>query len=186
MKLKTVLADNFSTKDLGDVSQCLSMKVTRADCSVKLDQKGYCEKLLSKFNMLECIPAKTPIERGLVLTKGNCDKDYPYQEAIGGILYLSLCTRPDIAFAVNYLSQFNNCYGKEHWCAVQRVFKYLKGTMDKGIVYSNDDKDVIGHCDASFANDLESRKSVSGFVFNLSNCHKLGEQKARSDCFVQH
>lgn len=83
-------------------------------------------------------------------------------------MYLSLCTRPDIAFAENSLSQYNNCFGEEHSRAVERAFTYLKGTMDKGIVYTNDEKDVIGYCDASFANDLEARKPVSGFVFTLS------------------
>lgn len=111
----------------------------RTENAIKIDQKGYCEKLFCKFSMMDCVPVKTPIESGLLLNKGKCNKGIPYKEAIGGLLYLSLCTRPDIAYAVNYLCQFNNCYGKEHLSAVQRVFKYLRGTIGYGAQYTNDD-----------------------------------------------
>ncbi|KAJ1519127.1 hypothetical protein ONE63_011270 [Megalurothrips usitatus] len=169
-KLKSVLSVNFSTKDLGPVSECLSMKVTKSEYSIKLDQRAYCEKLLTKFGMLNSVPAKTPIEYGLKLEKSDkCDKSIPYQEAIGGLLYLSLCTRPDIAYSVNYLSRFCNGYSKEHWKAVQRIFRYLRGTMDYGVKYSESEEDVIGYCDASFGNDCTERKSVSGYAVTLSN-----------------
>ena len=119
--------------------------------------------------MMDCVSVKTPIENGLMLTKkSECAKDLPYQQAIGGLWYLSLCTRPDIAYAVNYLSQFNNCYGKEHWNAVLRIFKYLNGTLDYGIMYCKSQTDILGSCDASFGN-LEGKKSVSGYVFKMSD-----------------
>ena len=127
------------------------MKVVKTENGLKLYQKSDCEELLSKFGMLDCVPVKTPIKCDLL--------------AIGGLLHLSLCTRPDIAYSVNYLSQFNNSYGKEEWSAVQRVFKFFKGTMDFGVQYTNDELDKIGYCCASFANDLCGRKYVSGYVF---------------------
>ncbi|XP_064120728.1 uncharacterized protein LOC135225326 [Macrobrachium nipponense] len=163
-KLKTARCSNIPTKDLGEVSECLCMRVTRTAVSVKLDRRAYCEKLLSKFEMLDCASAKTPIESGLLLRKS---KDCP--KAIGGLLYLSICTRPDIAYAVNYLSQFNYSYGKDRWHAVLRISGYLKETMEFGINYSKSENDVAGFCDPSFANDLEGRKSESGYVFKLSN-----------------
>lgn len=167
-KLKCILNDNFCTKDLSQVTECLSMKVTITKDYIKLDQKGYCERLLQKFGMMDCVSVKTPMECGLILSKKTeFAKDIPYQQAVGGLLYLSLCTRPDIAFAVNYLSQFNNCYGKEHWNAVLRIFRYLKGSMDYGIVYSKSDMYLLGYCDAAFAN-LEEIKSVSGYLFKMS------------------
>ncbi|XP_064106818.1 uncharacterized protein LOC135215797 [Macrobrachium nipponense] len=140
------------------------------EVNVQLDQRAYCEKWLSKFEMLDCVGAKTPIESGLLLCKSkDCPRDVVYQQGICGLVYLSLCTRPDTVYAMNYLSQFNDSYGKEHWHAVLRIFRYLKGTMEFGINHSKSENDVTGFCDASFANDLEGRKSVSGYVFKLSN-----------------
>lgn len=60
---------------------------------------------------------------------------YPFQELTESLTYLSVGTRPDIAFVVNYLSQFCNCYSQEHWLAVKRLSRYLKGTIDCGIKY---------------------------------------------------
>lgn len=57
----------------------------------------------------------------------------PYQELIGSLLYLAICTRPDISYAVSYLSQFNTCFSSIHWTAAKRVLRYLKGTIDLGI-----------------------------------------------------
>eukprot|EP00253_Pinus_taeda_P014924 PITA_14924 len=46
-----------------------------------------------------------------------------------------VCTRPDIAHAVGVLSRFMSKPGKEHWTAVKRVFRYLRGTSDYGLCY---------------------------------------------------
>lgn len=54
----------------------------------------------------------------------------PYQAAIGLIMYVAQISRPDICFAVSFLSQYNTNYGEAHWTAVKRVLRYLKGTID--------------------------------------------------------
>jgi hypothetical protein len=57
----------------------------------------------------------------------------PYREAVGTLLWLSLGTRPDICYAVSQVAKFNNCYGPEHWKAVLRIFRFLKGTLKLGL-----------------------------------------------------
>ena len=54
--------------------------------------------------------------------------DAPYAKAIGSLMYAALRTRPDLAFAVQHLSQFTTLYRPEHWTAVKHVLQYLKGT----------------------------------------------------------
>jgi hypothetical protein len=81
-------------------------------------------------------------------------------------MYLSIWTRPDITQAVNYLSQFNNCYGEEHWTCAIRVLKYLKGTKLYGISFLRNLEDpLVGYCDADWGNDRVDRKSYSGYLF---------------------
>lgn len=87
-------------------------------------------------------------------------------------MFLASTTRPDIAFAVNVVSRFQINPGQIHWNAVKRIFRYLKGTAAYGIEYSpvtNHGCDLIGFSDADFANDVDTRKSTSGYVFKLSN-----------------
>ena len=61
--------------------------------------------------------------------------DVPYAKAIGSIMYAALGTRPNIAFAIQHLSQFTTSYGPEHWTAIKHVLRYLKGTQDGRIIF---------------------------------------------------
>lgn len=116
--LKNNLSSIFRIKDLGFVKYCLGMRVNmdKVNRTITLDQEQYIEKLLLKFNVKNCKSIKTPIEPKLNLDKSeNCNTQYSYQQLIGCMMYLAVLTRPDIGFSVNNLSQFNNCYGENHW-----------------------------------------------------------------------
>ena len=96
----------------------------------------------------------------------------PYASAVGSLMYAMVCTRPDIAHAVGLLSRFMSNPGKEHWTAVKRVFRYLRGTSDYGLCYQGRTGleimlDIRGFVDADWAGDLDQRRSTSGYVFSL-------------------
>jgi hypothetical protein len=100
---------------------------------------------------------------------GEPANDVPYREAIGSLMYLSTCTRPDIATAVGVLSRFNNEPRKNHWKAVVKLFRYLCGTRKMGLVFDkNNSSGIIGFSDADWAADKEDRKSISGYVILLN------------------
>ncbi|KAL7291669.1 hypothetical protein TKK_0014705 [Trichogramma kaykai] len=84
-------------------------------------------------------------------------------------MYLSIETRPDITHAVSYLSQFNSCYGKDHWTAAKLVFRYLKGTSKLKLTYLRSEEELIGFADADWGSDITDRNSYSGYMFSLSN-----------------
>ena len=95
-----------------------------------------------------------------------------YASAVGSLMYAMVCTRPDIAHAVGVLSRYMSKPGKEHWTTVKRVSRYLRGTASYGLCYKGrlgldrvDDKHGI--VDADWAGDLDCRRSISGYVFNL-------------------
>jgi len=58
-------------------------------------------------------------------------------------MYLMVGTRPDLAFAFGKLSRFVSCYGKEHWVAIKHVLRYVKGSMDKGLVFDKNSSCVL-------------------------------------------
>ncbi|XP_059222145.1 uncharacterized protein LOC131996444 [Stomoxys calcitrans] len=97
-------------------------------------------------------------------------KTIPYQEAVGSIMYAAQVTRPDIAYAVGVLSRFNKNYGKAHWQAVKRIFRYLKATSHYALQFSKDGSSQIdGFTDADWAGDVDDRKSTTGYVFKFQN-----------------
>ena len=95
----------------------------------------------------------------------------PYASAVGSLMYAMLCTRLDIAHVVGVLSRFMSNPGKEHWTAVKRVFRYLRGTSDYGLCYQGRGLerilDIHGFVDADWAGDLYQRRSTSGYVFSI-------------------
>eukprot|EP00253_Pinus_taeda_P007712 PITA_07712 len=96
----------------------------------------------------------------------------PYASEVDSLMYAMVCTRPDIAHAVGVLSRFMSKPGKEHWTTVKWVFKYLCGASDYGLCYQgrlglNRVLDICGFVDADWAGDLDQRRSISGYMFNL-------------------
>ena len=92
-------------------------------------------------------------------------------------MYLSVCTRPDITHAVNYLSQFNNCYQEQHWRAAKRVLRYLKCTRNCELVYFKTGKGIITYVDADWTGDTADSRSYSGQVTILANAAVGWESK---------
>ncbi|GKC03977.1 hypothetical protein Tco_0995587 [Tanacetum coccineum] len=59
----------------------------------------------------------------------------PYALAVGLIMYFVRCTRPDVAFAQNITSRFQQNPGEVHWTAIKNILKYLRNTKDMFLVY---------------------------------------------------
>ena len=72
----------------------------------------------------------------------------------------------EIGWILLSLYEYNNSFNKQHWVAVKRVLRYLKGTIDTKICYIKDENEnITGYCDADFASDTYEGKSVTGYVF---------------------
>lgn len=91
-----------------------------------------------------------------------------YRKVIGELLYISTGTRPDVAYSVNYLSRFQNCYDDTHFKYALRILKYLYLTKDLMTYNKNEKYDIIDcFVDADWAGDTVDRKSTSGYVIRL-------------------
>ena len=97
-------------------------------------------------------------------------------------MYLVTATRPDLAFTITFLSQFNSAPTTTHLKAAHRTLKYLKGTRDFKLVYHWDQPLALtGYCDASYGNCLDTRRSFTGYLFQLGTstiCWKSRKQKS--------
>ena len=173
---KKALSERFKMDDRGEVHNLLGRLIKR-DRKAKVttvSQCNYIERVLSKFGMESCKPVSMPLEPGTkFLELSNEDEKFDtqtYQQAIGCLTYLSVISRPDISAAVGVLSQFMAKPSKDHWIGVKRVLRYLKGTLDYGLKYSvNENPTLVGYSDSDWAGDINTRRSTSGYIFQIGN-----------------
>jgi hypothetical protein len=185
------LKAKFKVKDLGMLSFCLGLQVSQTRTGVLLHQASYIKKVLKRFNMGEVLHAtKTPMvvrtlrpESDVFGPRRGSEKvledQYPYKEALGALLYLANCSRPDIAFAVSVLARASNEPTKRHWAGIKQVMRYLARTQDYGLLYqrgdnsvhkSNFDTDnIFGFADAGYLSDPHKARSQTGYIFIYAN-----------------
>ena len=122
--------------------------------------------------MKDCNPVCTSTECGLKLMRDDHEKKIDatlYKQIVGSLMY-STSTRPDIMHVVSIIGRYMENLTENHLLAAKRVFRYLKGTSNFGILYKSGSKEnLIGFSYCDYAGDLEDRKSTSGFVFMLSS-----------------
>lgn len=88
-------------------------------------------------------------------------------------MYSMVCTRPDLAHSVSVVSRYMARAGREHWSGVKWILRYLKGSKQFGLLYDGrkeNDKVVMGFVDSDFAGDLDNRRSLTGYVFQVYGC----------------
>jgi len=86
-----------------------------------------------------------------------------YQRLVGRLIYLSHI-RPDIGFAVSFVSQFMNNPTEDHMAAVNRMLRYLKMTPSRGLLYKkSDNRNIEIYTDADWAGNIIDRRSTSGY-----------------------
>lgn len=176
IRIKKFLHSNFKMKDLGKAKSCLGMRIDQHRDGIYLDQITYVNDILSRFGMADCKPVGTPsdINSKLSVTTINDNNDLtgkvPYREAIGSLIHLANCTRPDISFAVNDASRFNARHSNEHWQAVKRIFRYLRGTIEYRLQYTKGGSGKVhAFCDSDFASEPDKRRSCSAHVIKKAN-----------------
>ena len=190
---KALIAQMFDTKDIGTASYFLGLEIERTnDSEYHLSQKRYTQDLLRSFEMNDCKVKTTPFPFGDRLSKQDStplSKNNRYAELIGSLLYLSVNTRPDIAYPVGVLSRFMSCPTQRHWEAGKRVLRYLQGTAGKALCFRSADgshKEVVQrmhamkadlYTDADFASDIDQRRSTSGVVLMLNGTAVLWGSK---------
>lgn len=144
---KHVLHSHFKIKDLGELKYFLGIEFLRSSKGIMMNQRKYALELISEVGLAAAKPALTPLECNIKMTSVEYDEGTDihddlfedvnrYQRLIGKLLYLTN-TRPDIAFAVQSLSQFMQQPKISHWDAALRVVRYIKGDPCKGLLLSS-------------------------------------------------
>lgn len=178
-KVKKTLSKEFEMKDLGPARRILGMDIIRDrnKGTLILSQESYIEKVLRNFGMSDSKPVQTPIgcHFKLSITKEE-DKaetesemrNIPYSSAVRSLMYAMVGSRPDIAHAVGLVSRYMSSPNKEHWKAVNWVLRYLRGSSNCHLTFKKSDNfDIKGYCDSDHAADLDRRRSITGYLFQV-------------------
>eukprot|EP00253_Pinus_taeda_P029526 PITA_29526 len=138
-EIKEQMSHVFEMKDLGELDYCLGLEVWRDSGQTFLSHGKYVKILLKKFRMDQCKEALVPFQWNAKLQNNDGSKEVDatlYKKMVGSIIYLTTA-RPDLDFAVSVLSQFMSKPLENHWVAVKGVLRYLQGTLDFGIKFSD-------------------------------------------------
>lgn len=189
-ELKDKFTARFKSTDKGEAKHLLGMRITRdrSKRTIVLDQEAYIVKMIEKFNMENAAIVSTPQVPGQNLSntddKFQPDENKPvhptlYMQMIGLLLYAAITTRIDIAHAVHQLTMHTQNPLTKHWLAGKWLLRYLKGTSDIGLRFGgrtsnevmdqNSQMNVVGYCDADYANDKNDRKSITGWIVKLND-----------------
>jgi hypothetical protein len=156
-------------KDLGEADVILNIKLIKEESEITLSQSHYVEKVLSRFGYMDRKPSPTPYDPSVTLRKNKNDTrdQLRYSQIVGSLMYLASATRPNISFAVSKLSRYMSNPDDDHWHALERVLRYLKGTMSYEIHYSGHPAVPEGYSNANWISGIDQIYATSGYVFTL-------------------
>ncbi|KRY80590.1 Retrovirus-related Pol polyprotein from transposon TNT 1-94 [Trichinella pseudospiralis] len=138
-----------------------------SDGSIFAGQQAYTRHVLKRFRLDEANAVSTPaaINVSMEENEEHLSSDIPYREAVGALMFLMTATRPDIAYAVSTVAQVMDKPTIKAWQAVKRIFRYLRGTADYGLLYQAKGEGFLkGYSDADYAGDVTTRRSRTGVV----------------------
>lgn len=158
--------------DLGEMSYFLGIEVLQKENEVFICQQKYAKEILKKFKMEDCKSTTTPMNLKEKFCKEDGAKkvdEVLYRSLIGCLMYLT-ATRPDIMHAVSLLSRYMHCASEIHLQAAKRIIRYIKGTVNYGIKFSQvQNFNFHGFSDSDWGGCLDDMKSTSGYCFSFGS-----------------
>ncbi|PLW10015.1 hypothetical protein PCASD_24270 [Puccinia coronata f. sp. avenae] len=157
-----------------ELNHFLSLKMTRnvPDRYVFLNQAHYISELCTRFLDGKSTPVSTPTDSAFKSLGSKSPSDPastgPYPQLIGSLLWVSQCTRPDISFAVNRLSQHLRDPSEAHWRAGLQILNYLVTTQDLKLRLGGDLL-FSGYSDSDWAEDRDDRRSTLAYTYRIGD-----------------
>ncbi|KAI3474406.1 hypothetical protein Pfo_029267 [Paulownia fortunei] len=154
-RFKESMMVEFDMSDLGMMHYFLGIEVIQSTAGIFISQKKYVQEILDRFHMKDCNPVSIPTETGMKLVRN------PEGGKIDSTLYKQI-----VGSLIRYMA-----FPKEmHLLAAKRIFRYLQGTSNYGIMYKKGERsDLFGFTDSDYARDPDDRKNTSGYVFMMGS-----------------
>lgn len=161
-------------KIVSSKAECfLGLEIKKQENGLKISQQGYATRILERFRFLDCKAVSTPLLKNSEISTAGKESEttsFPYRQAIGALMYLMLGTRPDLAFSIGFLSRTLENPTNENIAQVKRVFRYISGTINLGIVYRKQKKGILEcYSDADFGGCTKTGRSTSGIIIMFAS-----------------
>ncbi|GKA93954.1 uncharacterized mitochondrial protein-like protein [Tanacetum coccineum] len=116
------------------------LQISQSPRGIFINQFKYALESLKKYGMESSDPVDTPM-----VEKSKLDEDTQrkavdsthYRGMVGILMYLT-ASRPDLTFAICMCARYQAKPTQKHLHAVKRIFKYLRGTVNRGLWYPKD------------------------------------------------
>ncbi|CAI7731605.1 unnamed protein product, partial [Closterium sp. NIES-54] len=176
--MKSELQKRHTCTDLGELRSYLGLQITRdrAQWTITLTQSHMVQQVLQRFDFTYSAPQATPLSTrhspSALPSDESVEPSGPYPELVGCLMYLMICTRPDLAYPLSILARYvaPGRHRPEHMAAAKRVLRYLCSTSGLGLVLGGRRQVVLtGHADASWADDQTTQRSSQGYTFSLGS-----------------
>lgn len=177
--LEEVTSNLKSTYKMSDQAADWFLKIrinNQEGRTLSLSQPAYAAEIVKAAGMENANSVTTPMEA--FLEKGTelpfteeegefmATKYETYGKVTGMLSYLANGTRPDISYSVGQVQLYTQFPRKHHWRALMRIVRYIKGTLNHGLMFRADGENkIVGCCDSDWAGNTDDRTSTSGYVF---------------------
>lgn len=172
-------------KDLGELSWFLGTQFKCDETTIEMSQSQYIDKVLSKFEMSDCMPKSTPcavgVEKECDYNSRELDDPRLYRAIVGSLIYVMTSTRPDLCYIVTKLSQNMAKPTEADLNRAKYALRYLKGTREQCLKFEKSESPLrlTGFCDSDWGASVKDRRSITGYNFQLSQDGPLISWKSR-------
>lgn len=176
-RIISIISVKYEITILGKTRNLLGITFEETEEGILIHQEDYIKNLEKRFKAYNIPKSTLPIAKGYSLSKRLSPKTeeekremrrFPYRNILGCLSFLSGRTRPDITYAVNSLSRFQENPGKVHWEILLRLLGYVISTKTfKLKLFNVQSINISCFTDADFASDIDSRTSVGGLILFL-------------------
>lgn len=194
-------AEKWDLKEVDDLNLLLGLTIERLDNgAISLSQSTYFERAFKHFGIWDDLyPLDTPLppkvkiiarDGPLNADKAKFMKGKPFRQILGCLLWGASSSRPDISFACSALGSIQLNPDPEHWALLMGICRYVKGTIDYGLLYyqlpsmGETEKGAglkpLGYVDADWAGCVNTRRSTSGYVFFMGGAPVSWSSKRQS------
>ncbi|KAK2442743.1 putative mitochondrial protein [Trifolium repens] len=194
---KSQMQSEFEMTDLGKLTYFLGMELLETSGGIVLHQAKYAKEILRKFEMIDCNSSVTPADTMVKIEDDDTSEvvdSTMFRQLVGSLRYLCQ-SRPDISYAVGYISRFMSKPLKSHFLAAKRILRYINDTVHYGVLFpyssNRETLELVGFSDADWCGDKIERKSTSGYLFKfqgapVSWCSKKQSVIALSSCEAEY
>jgi len=158
-----LIKEKFKISNCERINYLLGIKVEKKNNSYLISQTTYIKNILSKFKINNNPKTNTPCTGDNINENNNPFNKTKYKSALGSLIYLTICSRPDISFSVNKAARKAKNPNISDWNKIINILKYLNSTLNYKIKYTGTEE-FNAFTDADLGGNITDKKSTSGNI----------------------